>query len=90
MYYQAISQRASLKQKPLFAILHGSVAWLVSVQWFICSVWYHVGLLPSSEGSTWLEGPVVRSLGAQLVFLASCLSSPWVSPWDVDFPQHGS
>ena len=32
-----------LKQKPLFAIFHASVAWLGSVWWFICSVGYHLG-----------------------------------------------
>lgn len=95
--YQAALQHGSLEQKSLFTVFHGSVAWLLSVQWFLCSVWYHLGLLRSFEGSTALEGTRQFThmeamdaecyLGAQLVLLTQSLTSAWVSPWDAEFPQ---
>ena len=41
------------------------MAWLVSIQWFICSVCHHLGLLPSSEGSAGLESTVTHSHARQ-------------------------
>lgn len=40
---QATPKHSCLRQKPLFVIFCSSVAWLGSVQWFICSVWCHLG-----------------------------------------------